>query len=234
MTTYGEFVMHCSRALFLETWAHHPTLVASTSPSVTSDFESDIEANVVEANPIEANPVEANPPAADPLQLSRYESEGESESESESESDSDSEPRIRDNLPPPMEDVFTTPEEALTAINNFTSAFGYELSVKRSVAKKGVLKHVYYTCVRGGKLRTSVDEPARKRQRTTKCIECPFDAVIHFRAATELWYLKIRNAKHNHGPMPMSTVPSHRRQQLADREDRVNAQIRAGLSTSRY
>ena len=140
-STYGEFVMHCSRALLLETWAPHPTLVASTSPSVTSIRHS--------------NPVEANPPAADPLQLSRYENRNQNRTRTRSRESG----RIS-HRPWKM-----TPEEALTAVNNFTSAFGYELLVKRSVDKKGVLKHVYYTCVRGGKLRISVDEPAQKRQR---------------------------------------------------------------------
>jgi hypothetical protein len=112
----------------------------------------------------------------------------------------------------------------------FATVHGYAVSVKRSVKKKDVLKHVYYQCVRGGKCRARVDEPNRKRQKTSRRSGCPFDAVIDFHASTEQWLLKIRDARHNHNQMPHSTLPEHRRQQLGEKEGQVAAQIRSGLS----
>ncbi|KAN0067156.1 hypothetical protein V8E54_014803 [Elaphomyces granulatus] len=77
---------------------------------------------------------------------------------SSSDSDEDERPRHRADLPPPPEDIYTTPDEAIAAINSFATVHGYAVSVKRSVKKKDVLKHVYYQCVRGGKFRARVDE----------------------------------------------------------------------------
>ena len=78
---------------------------------------------------------------------------------------------------------------------------------------------------------------AMARQRTSKCIGCPFDAVLDFHATTQLvtqeWVLRIRDARHNHGSMPKSTIPLVRRQQLAESETHVNAQIENGTSIRR-
>lgn len=138
MTTYGEFVMHCSRALLLETLAHHPTLVASTSPKTLNQT---LKRMLLKRIPLKRTLLKRIPRLQTPFgspDMSPRENRNRTRTRSR-------ESGIIFHHPP---------EEAFTAINNFTSAFGYELSVKRSVAKKGVLKHVYYTCVRGGKLRT--------------------------------------------------------------------------------
>jgi MULE transposase domain len=151
-----------------------------------------------------------------------------------SDPDSDDEqPRHRADLPPPPESTYTTSDEASTAINSFATMHGYAVSVKRSVKKKGVLKHIYYQCVRGGPFRAGVDEPHRKRQKTSRRSECPFDAVIDFHASTEEWLLRIRDARHNHNPMPQSTLPEYRRKQLCEKEGQVTAQIQSGSSTRR-
>ena len=71
-----------------------------------------------------------------------------------SDPDSDDEqPRHRADLPPSPESTYNTSDEASTAINSFATMHGYAVSVKRSVKKKGVLRHIYYQCVRSSRSR---------------------------------------------------------------------------------
>ena len=134
--------------------------------------------------------------------------------------------------PPPTNQAFNTPEDAIKSINDFTGPHGYALVKKRTKNDKlGNVKTVYLQCNRGGIYRSRLEEGNRKRNRATRCSECPFDAVLRFSKEVYAWSLDVRNPAHNHGPAPASTHPSLRRQELATKATQIAAQITLGAPT---
>jgi hypothetical protein len=133
---------------------------------------------------------------------------------------------------PPTNRTFSTPEEAIESINNFTGLHGYALTRKRSKNDKlGNMKTVYLRCNRGGIYKTRIGEGDRKRNKCTRSGGCPFDAVLRYSKELLTWSLDIRDPAHNHEPAPPSTHPSLRRQELTARAAQIEAQISLGAPT---
>lgn len=135
--------------------------------------------------------------------------------------------------PPPTDRTFQTADEAITFLRGFTSMHGYAVTTKRSKKdnKSGETIVIYLQCDRGGKYKSTVPDENRKRMRTTRRQDCPFDAVLRYSKVTSTWSLNVRNPNHNHPPSPSSAHPALRRQELLERSEQIAAQIFAGDST---
>ena len=133
---------------------------------------------------------------------------------------------------PPTNQTFSTQEEAIESINNFTGLHGYALTKKRSKNDKlGNQKTVYFRCNRGGTYRTRIGDGDRKRNKSSRSGGCPFDAVLRYSKELLTWSLDVRDPAHNHEPAPPSTHPSLRRQELTAKAAQIEAQISLGAPT---
>ncbi|CEG45282.1 uncharacterized protein PHALS_01590, partial [Plasmopara halstedii] len=72
-------------------------------------------------------------------------------------------------LPPPEMD-YVSREELMSAVQNFARAQGYAVSIKRSNAGK----RVFLKCDSGGLYQLKINLEERKRERSTRRIDCPF------------------------------------------------------------
>ncbi|KAL2007168.1 hypothetical protein VTN00DRAFT_8606 [Thermoascus crustaceus] len=131
--------------------------------------------------------------------------------------------------PPPTDQQFPSLNEAMKAINNFTRAYGYTLISQRSKADKetGEKKTVYLRCDRGGKFIPKVNDDARIKSRTSRCVECPFSAVLDYNIVSG-WGLRIRELSHNHDPSLITTHPSLRHDELVKKQQQIEAQLYLG------
>ena len=138
-------------------------------------------------------------------------------------------------LPPPT-GTFATREDLFNHVRQFTFGQGYATTIKRSNGDR----QVCLRCDRGGQYRNSLNlnEQTRKRNTSSKLIDCPFEA-YGCRKADGQWHLSIRNAVHNHDASEnLSGHSTFRRLNTEDKEKTRNmlaagVRPREALSTLR-
>ena len=107
---------------------------------------------------------------------------------------------------PPPENEYKSREDLLSAAQSWALGHGYAVTIKRSVAGK----NVQLKCDRGGA--NVLQEKEKKRQTTSRRIDCPFLLSGNFSKKTGKWKLKTKVSDHNHEQSPNpSGHPIHRK-----------------------
>ena len=124
---------------------------------------------------------------------------------------------------PPLGGAFSTQEELLNTINNFTKLHGYACSISGSSGRKNAKTRLYIRCTRGSNPRPSKSKNTRPGAGSQR-IGCPFMAIAtrNLDHETPVWHLtEVRNPEHNHAGSSEGAHPRLRRMEMtaAVRED---------------
>lgn len=101
--------------------------------------------------------------------------------------------------------------------------------IKNSKKRRdGTLKTVYLRCDRGYDRPETRDRDHLKKKSYTKATECPWRTVIRRLSARD-WEIYGEQPKHNHGPIPLSAMPVHRRRQREQFISQIQTQLSQGI-----
>ena len=122
--------------------------------------------------------------------------------------------------------MYPSLKEAEAAVQVHALSEGFTVSRKRSkVSKSNEVRKVWLTCAHGGKYKNSreyLTEESRKRQRSSRVMDCPFSAIIQRIAATGdqwEWHINFDRVDHNHDKnQALLSYPAARKLQLQEQE----------------
>lgn len=133
---------------------------------------------------------------------------------------------------PPLDQTYETSDKGKDAINDFIRPYGYTVTSRRSITRKGVKKTVYLRCDRGFKPPSEDRSPPKKRPNTTTMAnECPLAITLRLDRISGRWRLTVENNSHNHEPSPPSTHPAQRALELKHKQTQVDNALNLGRST---
>lgn len=127
---------------------------------------------------------------------------------------------------PPTGDVYTSLEDLVTALSQFTATQGYAV-VKggRKVDMDKKPRKCWLKCDMSGKFKEVVGEDKRKRQRTSRKTDCKWLGAACRCKEDGLWRLQMRDCSHNHLPTEADAHPTQRK---FTREDLSQIAIETG------
>ena len=133
-------------------------------------------------------------------------------------------------LPPVDEQVFSSLEDLLLAVNQHAFTQGYAVTTKRTKkSKKLEIRKVWLRCDRGSVYKSKGYD---KRQFSTRQVECSFSLTVVRDSDLQSWKLSIDNTIHNHEPTLGGSHPVHRRNAMTKEiKEQVINQTRINLST---
>ncbi|KAL7682867.1 putative methylmalonate-semialdehyde dehydrogenase [Plasmopara halstedii] len=123
-------------------------------------------------------------------------------------------------LPPPKME-YVSREELMSVVQSFARAQGYAVSIKRS----NTGKRVFLKCDSGGLYQPKINLEERKRESSTRRIDCSFLLSGKFSPKTNVWRLAIEHRQHNHGPSLHPSGHSIHRRLTAGNLRKVNHDI---------
>lgn len=133
---------------------------------------------------------------------------------------------------PPLDVAYNTPQEALDAVNNAIKSAGYAVTVSRTGKTRGGMpRYMGLHCDRGGKYVPHVTAENRKRNTSTKRLNCPFKLTVRCNQDTQTWHMTVECAQHNHPPSPPSTHSSQRRKELETMKPFIISQMELQVPT---
>ena len=110
-------------------------------------------------------------------------------------------------LEPPPSAEYPDLESLITSINQHAGTHGYAITRRRSKRRGGVLAKVFFICDQGRRYKPTVSEENRRRNTSTRSIECPFRAYALRRANSSQWEFAVDAGEHNHEPSAPEAYP---------------------------
>lgn len=106
-------------------------------------------------------------------------------------------------LPPPSR-TFQDREDLISYVRDFGVSQGYIVTIRKSKKDRSVV----LGCDRGGTYRNrrNGEEMKRKREASSRLINCPFQALG--KKDDDVWVLTVKNGEHNHEPL--KDISEHR------------------------
>lgn len=128
--------------------------------------------------------------------------------------------------PPPTNQVFEAPEQALDFVRHFARCHGFSVAKRRSKRDSdshSIMSAIYLRCDRGRAydLQCSPDSAERKQSNNAR-VDCPFDAVVRYSKERKQYFLDSRNPSHNHAATAPATPRPARRKRARKEKNSVN------------
>ena len=141
--------------------------------------------------------------------------------------------------PPPERETYNSLDALMRHVNAHAGSHGYAVVKKRSKRRRkdNEVCKVFLCCDRSRKDKPALSTESRKRNTSSRRIECPFDVVAKM-DMMGTWTLHVRDGTHNHEPTnpcahPALRKPTEEEKEVIKSTTQAGADARITINTLR-